>query len=256
MSEEIKMAEVTQADVDRAQEVMGFLDAVWSDGNFNGVVKYFARHRIAALRAQAPAPMLGGAEPVDPVAWMRSRLYAATPAQAPLPETPACICGGNYPMTDDSHAINCPAAVNYAAFKQMQVPLPEDVAALVEEFEAIVQKHGFMYRDLDVADNIIALIHSLQREVERLREFERRVTDEGMRDAARYWEGRYRDEADQLTAAQRVKDEAVGLLQWASDNLHEINEFNYNHDDVLELNAKSVEVALGIMPFLAKHGGK
>lgn len=50
-------------------------------------------------------------------------------------------------------------------------------------------------------------------EVERLREFERRVTAEGMETANRYWEARYRDEAAQLTATQARLEEAVGHLR-------------------------------------------
>lgn len=58
--------------------------------------------------------------------------------------------------------------------------------------------------------------------------------------------------------ATRAKDEAIAelveALGWAFNTLTEINPSNYDHDDVCEMNAASVEVMLGLKPILAKHG--
>ena len=42
-----------------------------------------------------------------------------------MTDTPpaTCICGQVYPMTEDRHAINCPAGMNYAAWKAMDTPM-------------------------------------------------------------------------------------------------------------------------------------
>jgi len=43
-------------------------------------------------------------------------------------------------------------------------------------------------------------------------------------------------------------------LEWAEQNLQEINPSNYDHKDVCFLNATSVEVALGIKAALSANG--
>jgi hypothetical protein len=48
---------------------------------------------------------------------------------------------------------------------------------------------------------------------------------------------------------ERLRD----ILQWADDNLQEINLSNYDHENVCFLNQKSVEVILGIRAALAQQ---
>lgn len=49
--------------------------------------------------------------------------------------------------------------------------------------------------------------------------------------------------------------EAIEALRWACDTLQEINPSNYDHDDVCDLNASSVEVFLGLQAILSKLEG-
>jgi hypothetical protein len=62
--------------------------------------------------------------------------------------------------------------------------------------------------------------------------------------------------ADALCNSPDAPDvaELVEALRWAHDRLHEINENNYDHADVCELNAASVEVILGLRTALSKIG--
>jgi hypothetical protein len=55
------MTEVTQADRDRAKEIEAFFGAVWSEGNFNGLIGYLARHRVAAQEAAIMATIKAAA---------------------------------------------------------------------------------------------------------------------------------------------------------------------------------------------------
>jgi hypothetical protein len=55
-----------------------------------------------------------------------------------------------------------------------------------------------------------------------------------------------RDAADHITALEAKLAEAREMMAWARETLVEINPSNYDHDDVCELNAKSVEVILGL----------
>lgn len=53
---------------------------------------------------------------------------------------------------------------------------------------------------------------------------------------------------------QSAFDSEVDFLEWAYETLGEINPSNYGHDDVCELNDKSVEVILAIKARLMSFG--
>jgi len=59
--------------------------------------------------------------------------------------------------------------------------------------------------------------------------------------------------ADTQTTQSAFENE-VEFLEWAYQTLGEINPSNYNHDDVCELNDKSVEVILAIGVRLKSFG--
>lgn len=63
--------------------------------------------------------------------------------------------------------------------------------------------------------------------------------------------------ADRIAELEAKLAKAVEELQFDYDTLGEINPSNYNHDDVCNLNDKSVEVILSIKATLAElTGGK
>lgn len=55
---------------------------------------------------------------------------------------------------------------------------------------------------------------------------------------------------DLLAEKDAEIERLTALLTWAHDTLLEINPSNYDHDDVCNLNAASVEVALAIAPHI------
>lgn len=90
---------------------------------------------------------------------------------------------------------------------------------------------------------LIAEVAALRGEVETLTTagiVEVAVRNPSVSDYVQHWEGRANE-------AERKLAEAVGLLEWARDELPEINPSNYDHDDACHLNANEQRRQLSAM---------
>lgn len=66
------------------------------------------------------------------------------------------------------------------------------------------------------------------------------------------WQVELNEAKAELQAREALIAELVEALEWAYETLGEINLGNHSHEDVCELNNKSVEVILGVKPTLTR----
>lgn len=172
-----------------------------------------------ALRTQAPMP----AASAEPVAWM----YVKHTGQGLVSLFRRTHCDG-FPVRDETPLYAAPP---------VQAPMPGEVGELVERLGHLTwEAWEDEPHDCEIlCQRAAALIQSLQREVDRLKD------DCAMLEAA------HKTAEMRVTAAQRVKDEAVGLL----DRLRKFDGWDKEYHAGEALQAKTEARAL-----ISQHGGK